>query len=144
MTEKRVQLDRFRGERGFFERYPTISDLVRDIDGGGELFCGERQSGRYVHHLKEDIHFYLGEFLKHCIPGNIIGVICTESLSQDMKALFGIDVTSREMKNPAKDQLVAGAELSALKHFLKADYDCVQRLFDLGLIDERKHEILMA
>ncbi len=108
------------------------------------MFCGECQSGRYVHHLKEDINFHIGDFLENCIPENVIGVVCTESLSEDMQVLFGIHVTSREMKNPSKDQVLTSAELSALRRYLKADYDCVQRLFDLNLIDERKYEILMT
>ena len=45
-----------------------------------------------INHMNLDIHFYLEELIEKCPKKQIHGVICTETMADDMKNIFDIDL----------------------------------------------------
>lgn len=88
------QKNRFHGEYEFFQKYSTIESLIQN-----DITILKKQ---YIHHLKEDIHYYLGDFFNQCDPSNIIGIVCTENLNKDIQNIFDIKVGGVHKKNNIK------------------------------------------
>jgi len=80
----KIQNKRFIGEKEVLQKYKSVNTLAENIR---EFNINET----YIHHIKENISFYLDDFLKDCRKENIIGVVITEKLNSDMKHIFGID-----------------------------------------------------
>ena len=96
----------------------------------------------YIHHIKENIDFYIGEFLQNCKKDNILGIIMTETLNDDIFKLFGIANVIHNNKNNPYDKTLSKNEYDNLKKYLEKDYACIDKLYELGLLSLDKYTIL--
>ena len=94
-------------------------------------------------HLHKRNHFYLDNFLRKCPKEHIRGVICTETINDDMKNLFNIDITTHAKNNQSqkyKKHLSKTARVN-LKKYLKNDYLCLEYLIHIGCINKNHAKI---
>ena len=124
---------RFTGENEFLQKYATIEDLIQD-----DITTLQRQ---YVHHIKEDIDFYLGDFVDQCNPSNIIGIVCTKSLSKDLEN--ALDVKPKVLYNANKQkQKLKKESREFLKKYLYKDYLVIEKLNSLKILSREQYEML--
>jgi len=85
----------------------------------------------YIHHIKEDINFYLDNFLLECKKENIIGIITTENIHFDIQQIFkSYDTIStiHELNNNQMSKIITDIGYEKLKKYLYRDYDCIDKL----------------
>jgi hypothetical protein len=128
------QRHRYAGEYDFFQKYTTVEDLIQD-----GITALQRQ---YVHHIKQDIHYFLGDFVDQCNPSNVIGVICTENLNKDIKNIFHIKVQSRKNDNSKRKTTLREGDRKFLKKYLYKDYLVIEKLNNLSLLSKKQYKIL--
>jgi len=138
VCDTKTQRNRFPGEKELLQKYRTINSLAEDIynsDGSKKKF--------YIHHIHEDINFYIGNFLDDCKVENIHGIIMTETLKEDIKRLFDIDEElPYKLKNEPYDKRLSALGYSNLKKYLKKDYDCIDKLYKMNLLTQMQYDIL--
>ena len=144
VIQDKVQENRFEGEKTHLEKYKTANQLAESIyDSNGNQVLDFQNRNFYIHHLKEDINYYIGDLLNKCKPENIKVVIATETLNDDMYEFFNIRVTSHEKKNAKnKDQELSELAYRNLKKYLIKDYDCIDLLREMNKISDSQYEIL--
>lgn len=132
------QRDRFPGEHDILVKYKTLNALAEALyekDGSPNLEA--HREFQSIHHLKENIAFYLRELLDECDPDQIISVLMQENLDEDIRRTFGYENQLRKHVNPAQR---AESDLSAqgkanLVKYLAADFEALTRLFCWGKLD---------
>lgn len=127
------------GEEELLEEYKNVINLIRDI----KKFEGKKIT---IGHINKDISFYLDDFLKFCSNENILGVITMERLHEDYLKIFGPSVIDENIHinnngNGSGIEL-SDVEYENLKEHLKDDYDCIDRLYEIGCLSEEQYEIL--
>ncbi|MEP4037167.1 hypothetical protein [Pseudophaeobacter sp.] len=131
------QADRFPGEAQILRHYVSFNTLARMLyrpdDSCNALVQGHFRS---IHHLSEDIAFYLQDLLATAQPDQILGVLRQESLEADILQHFNIQTPgrlndNRQNTSPEDLQLIPRAETN-LRRFLQADFDCIAKLRDWG------------
>lgn len=137
VVDDKSQEFRFENEKALLEKYKNINNLSQRISE----FSSENG---YIHHINENIDFYLTDFLNKCEKENIIAVMTTETLNKDLKHFFNIDLDGTHLKNNKRDEKLSNLEYSSLKQYLKNDYACIDKLYELGLIDDNKYFLLSS
>lgn len=137
------QVSRFPGEKKVLRRYQSLGEMARSLyRSDGQLDQAVARDFHCVHHLRESISFYCWPLLGVLNPGNILGVVCQESLASDCARLLGVDVSgvrerSNESKRLIQEDLDAVA-LRNLKRFLVKDYQSVAALWSLGALSDQQ------
>ena len=137
------QVRRFPGERKVLRKYLSLGSMARSLyRSDGRLDQAVARDFRAVHHLRESISFYCNPLLGVLTSGNILGVVCQETLALDCTRLLGIDVSgvcarSNASKRRIEQDLDAIA-VSNLKRFLVEDYQCVAALWSLGALSDKQ------
>ncbi len=139
----KIQKNKFKNEQKIINKYKNVNNLCNDLKKNLDIFNGNRSSGNYIHHLKEDIHFYLDNFIDKCPKKQIVGVICTETLNDDMKNIFNIDVSKHE-KNNKYCKNVSDKSYEILKNYLSKDYKIIEKMFKKGWISNQQYNILKS
>lgn len=137
VIDDKSQEFRFENEKTLLEKYKNINNLSQRISE----FSSENG---YIHHINENIDFYLTDFLNECEKENIIAVMTTETLNKDLKHFFNIDLDETHINKNKKNEKLSDLEYSNLKQYLKKDYACIDKLYELGLIDNDKYSILSS
>ncbi len=138
-----VQKDRFDGEYDLLKKFGDVNRLAEALyNNNGDLLIDLSNKDNYIHHLYEDIQFYLKDFLNDCPAENIGGVICTESLAEDMKRLFNIDVTRHDKKNKSMSTQLSPLAKENLNRYLKPEFDIIDKLNDMGVLTGEQYSIL--
>ena len=143
------QVRRFPGERKVLRKYLNLGAMARSLyRSDGRLDQAVARDFRAVHHLRESISFYCKPLLGVLTPGNILGVVCQESLASDCNRLLGVDVSEvRERSNASKRQIEEDLDVSAinnLRRFLVEDYQCVAALWSLGALSQQQFWSVMT
>ena len=126
-----VQANRFAGERGVLTRYGSVEALGEALyDADGTPRAGPIRHARMIHHLREDIGFYLTRLLGRCRPEQIEAVLMQETLSEDMERVFGIAGLRRihDNRGMSADDLSPRARANLMR-FLHRDYEALARLY---------------
>jgi hypothetical protein len=76
-----TQKNRFPGERDILTKYATVNNLAENI-------AAFDVNKTYIHHIREDISYYLSDFLQKCKKENILGVVTQENLNHDMEQIL--------------------------------------------------------
>ena len=80
-------------------------------------------------------------------PGNVLGVICQETLYSDCHKILGVDVSKTyERKNiHRKESISSLSELAInnLKYFLRDDYGCISKLWSAGIVSDQQLKLLI-
>jgi hypothetical protein len=142
VVEEEKQANRFKGEKKMLQEYANANSLAENLyTPNGELLLDFKGGQHYIHHITEDIDFYIGEFLSSCNRENIAAVLATETLKDDLKSHFGIDVESQVNKNK-KETPLSDLALENLVRYLEKDFDCIEKLNDMGLLSQKQYENL--
>ncbi|RSK40703.1 sulfotransferase family 2 domain-containing protein [Mangrovimonas spongiae] len=142
VVEDGTQKDLYLGEKELLEKYSDINNLAENIyDEEGNLVLDFKNDEFYIHHLKEDIDFYLADFLKKCKKKQIVAVLATETLSEDLKTHFNITLKSHLKKNKKKTDL-SNLAVNNLIQYLEKDYDCIEKLNNMGVLTEKQYQKL--
>jgi hypothetical protein len=137
VVDDKIQSNRFPGEKETLEKYKTVNNLAENI-------CMFDVNKTYIHHIKEDINYYIEDFLKKCKKENILYVMTTETLDQDLFDLFNIHNNLREHVhvNLNYDKNLSQAAYENLKKYLVKDYQCISKLYELGVLSNDKYNFL--
>ena len=134
---ERRQPNRFSGEREVLLRYGSLGELGEALyDNDGNPRGASIRDARRIHHIREDIGYYLTRLLARCHPEQIEAVLMQETLDADIKRVFGICNRHRINDNSG----MGTGELSAraranLMRFFSRDYEALARLYAWGKID---------
>ena len=143
------QVRRFPGERKVLRKYLSLGAMARSLyRSDGRLDQAVARDFCLVHHLRESISFYCQPLLGVLAPGNILGVVCQETLASDCNRLLGVDVSEvRERSNASKrliDQDLDAEAVNNLKRFLVEDYQCLAALWSLGALSDQQFRCVMT
>lgn len=149
VVETEAQSKRFKGEWEILKKYSTLNSISEKIYDPKSGLLNERVSREFktIHHLRENISFYLSSMLKYLRPMQVYGIIKQHSLSEDCKLLLGPNVNILHDKNhgltvdPVKKQLSELARIN-LRRFLHKDFVCILKLYNMGLMSWKDYELL--
>lgn len=137
-------LKKYKDEFKQIKRYGTANRLAESLyDKHGNQLIDFSKPEHYISHLKEDINFHIGDFLKHCNRENIVSVITTEMMRTDIKNAFGINLKLHLKKNTRTNYL----SKTAVKHIVRyseKDFECIEKMNDLNLLSEIQYKILSS
>ena len=137
------QVQRFPGERKVLRNYLSLGEMARSLyRSDGRLDQAVARDFRSVHHLRESISFYCNPLLGVLTPGNILGVVCQETLASDCIRVLGVDVSGVCARSNASkrciEQDLDSTAVSNLKRFLVEDYQCIAALWGLGALSDQQ------
>jgi hypothetical protein len=138
------QVKRFPGERKILRKYNSLGSLARNLYRGEDLRLDQAvaRDFRSIHHLRESISFYCRPLLDVLTTGNVLGVICQESLVADCARILSVNVEEvRERSNTSKrliEQDIDAHAVRNLKRFLVDDYQCIAALWSLGALSDQQ------
>ena len=144
VCDSKIQENRFNNEKNILKKYQNIDNLCNDLKTNANIFNGSPYSGRYIHHLKEDIYFHLKTFIKKCPKNQILGVICTETLKEDMKNIFDINVIRHEKNNNKYNKTITDESKNILKTYLKNDYTIIDEMYKCEWISDKQYKFLKS
>ncbi|MCA8882253.1 MAG: hypothetical protein KDA50_00635 [Rhodobacteraceae bacterium] len=136
-----AQRDRVPGEFDLLTRYETLNNLAHDLyaEDGTPNGAVIDAFGR-MHHIRENIAFYLDPLLDRIDPGQIREVLMQENLNADIERVLGVRIERRDKQHgdsvdPARKALDPRAQAN-LRRFLARDFACLNRLYCWGKIDQ--------
>jgi hypothetical protein len=144
VVEEDGQRGRFPGEYEALKKFGTLNSLAESLySAGGAADIAAHREIRKIHHLREDIDFYLGDLLRFVEPGQIVEVLTQETLNDDILRIFNYENRLREKHNAAKPEdaapetgALSGVAERNLRYFFRRDYDCLMRLYCMGKISK--------
>ena len=145
---KNKQKNKFLNEKYFLSYYNDINEICSDLKKNNNLFKGNENSGNYIHHIKQDIHYYLENLIKHLDNNNCIGFICTEILDDDFSKIFKLNNHNLEKKekknynNKFNFDKIKNKNNKILKSYLKKDYEIIEKLYEKKLINKLQYSYL--
>ena len=147
VVEKAIQKYRFNGEHEVLTKYQTLNALAENLYQNGEINEEVATEFRIIHHLKEDISFYIGELVNHVNKKQIYGVLATEYLNEDIEEVLGVDITWKMFENSSsimsKRKYLSDLAYLNLKNYLHKDYDAINKLLKLtNSTDSKKNTLL--
>lgn len=133
-----TQRDRFKGEYSVLVKYGSLNRLAEALyHKDGRANINAQQEIRRIHHIREDISYYLDDLLSKCHPNQIEGVLLQENLDEDILRVFGYENELRKKMNPvsAEDDALSEIGLRNLMTFFMKDYEALVTLYCWGKIE---------
>lgn len=137
LINDKKQENRFDNEKETLIKTKNINNLIKILKEDIHFL-----DNNYIHHIKENIESYLGKLLQKCLSKNILAVICAETLEEDLKDHFNIDLKTHKRNNKNNKTELNSEEYNFLKNYLKNEYKCIDKLYELNCIDKNKYDIL--
>jgi len=134
--------NRFMNEYNLLNKYNNVDNLCNELKTNKNIFNQHTLSGNYIHHLREDIYYYLDDIIDKCLPSQIKCVILIETMNEDLKEYFDIDLSIHEKNNSQYSKIISDENYKILKDYLKRDYEIIDKMYQKGWIDEFKYNIL--
>lgn len=126
------------GEKDFFNKYNNVNDLCKDIALNSNIL----DDFKVVNHMNMGIYFYLENLIDTCPRKNILGVICLETISYDMKKIFNINIKSHNKNNNGYSKDITPQNYNILKIYLDKDYQIIEKMYQKGWINDIQYSIL--
>ena len=147
VVQTEEQRNRFPGEYDVLKKYHSLNNIAENLyDDKGNKNSLVISEINKIHHLRENIYYYLGNFMKSCPPENIICVLTQENLEEDMLKYFNIKNASKEKYNPKNNNeinLSNKAKKNLIKFFEK-DYEVITKLFNYKKIKREVYEKILS
>lgn len=146
-VEDAVMKDRFKGEHDILIKYGTLNSLAEALYDNGNLNQNVAREFRNIHHLKEDISFYLSDLLAKMKNEQLFALMATENLDADIEQVLGIQSVKRVHENRSglvkeKTYLSENAREN-LKKFLAQDYAAIEQLLNMASITDDRRSVLL-
>ena len=149
VVETEQQKERFEGEWHILKKYSTlnaISERLYTIDSDS-LNQDVSREFKVIHHLREDISFYLSDMLDQLRPSQVYVIIKQHSIASDCNSLLGPNVNIQHEKRHGDNVPPLKKELSELarrnlRRYLHKDFVCILKLYNLGLMSWNDFELL--
>ena len=136
LSEKdEAQRQRFDGEWEILNKYKMLNNLAEELYVNDVLNMEVSKEFQKIHHIKQNIAFYLSELLSNITSDQIFCVISTETIYEDIiNHLKVTDVKkfyeNGKFTNDTKKYLSENA-YNNLKRYLHDDYRCIEKLLNL-------------
>jgi hypothetical protein len=131
------QRNRFTGEYEALSRYGSLNELASALYSQ-EGVPNEQalEDIKAIHHLREDIAFYLNKLLKQVWPEQVLAVLMQETLNQDIESCFGIktEQKSKENSSPSEPEMLDDLARRNLLRYFEKDFECLTKLYCWGKI----------
>ena len=138
VVEDKIQKNRFRGEYKILKKYGSLENFANLLYlKDGTVNRAVARDFLRIHHIKENISFYLEDLLKYISSKQILGTVFTEDIDNNIEDLFGYKNTFYEKNNNLqrnKNELSPQALLNLRKFFSK-DYLLIHSLFLMNKIE---------
>ena len=148
VVEDQVQRNRFEGEWEVLKKYGTLNNLAEVLYIDGVLDSKVSNEFKIIHHLKEDISFYLNETLDHIRTEQIFCVLSTETLNEDIYKNLEVREVARVHENAKNTdeskKLLSDTACENLRKYLFDDYKCIEKLLKLKNTTSCKPSILLG
>ena len=142
VVQDKIQENRFKGEKLILEKYNNANDLAENIyNANGELVLNFQEPNNYIHHITEDIHFYIGAFLDKVKSEEIGRILTTENLNSDFKNNFNIELDYYKKKNKSNVYFSEKA-INNLVRYFKKDFECIDKLDTMKLLTNEQYKVL--
>lgn len=130
------QRNRIPGEYEILKKYNSLNQIAEVLYDNEKLNIDIERDLLKIHHIKENISFYLNNLLKKCHHKQIVSVLLQENLNNDIHKTFGIINQRYDNYNSRsqKSELSLRA-LNNLRSYLQNDYDLMSKLHAWGKID---------
>lgn len=142
-----VQKNRFKGEYQVLFKYQTLNLLAESLYTNGVLNKSVAKDFKKIHHLKEDISFYLTDLLNQIEDKQIYAVLRTEYLDADIKRYLGVQEIKKihqNKENVHKDMLfLSDLARKNLKTFLCEDYKALTKLLSLINVSIEENSVIL-
>ncbi len=139
---------RFPGEARVLAKYGSLETIALALYDNGVLVPDVAQDFRRIHHLREDMAFYLEPAMDVINADQVFAVLCQETLDADIEALLGVPTPGRVHDNRSKTvkekTVLSSAARSNLAHFLARDFAALDWLFTLYPLSDAQREAVLA
>ncbi len=122
----------FKGEPAILEKYSNLNRLAEALYAEDGSPNAEAQADiRRIHHIHEDIAFYLHALLGKCRPEQILAVLMQETLDADIQRVFGYrnDVQVHINPGSTQDGALSSRAIKNLKRFFIRDFEALMTLY---------------
>jgi hypothetical protein len=147
VVETEKQKDRFPGEWEILRKHQTLNALAESLYEDGIPNEKAIWEFRTIHHLRESIAFYLGDFPERVKPERIFAVFCAEFLDQEvediLKVSFGARLHENRSKQPEERTRLSDIGRANLARVLEDDYRVVGWLCEVKKLPSQKREVLL-
>lgn len=141
------QVGKFKGEKEVVEKYGSLENLAIQLYDEGRLNHGVLEEYKTIHHLKEDINFYLEGCFGAIKPSQIYALLCQETLDEDMQKFLefnpGRRVNENKMAFRSDMKTLSSQAKNNLRKVLHKDFESIEKLAQLANLENRKLEMLL-
>lgn len=139
--------DRYFNEKIILEKYKSLNNMAENLYfKNGQLSKKVSIEFKSIHHLNEDINFYLKDLLKKCSSKQIVSVIAQENLYEDALKTFNIKCYEKEKVSvvPLNKVNLKDIAIYNLRKYLNKDYLQIQKLYNMGKISNKNYQRLIS
>lgn len=149
VVESAVQNDRFSGEHTVLSKYGTLDALAKALyRKDGTPNPDAARDFLNIHHLRENIAFYLTDLIAEISEDQIFAVMTTETLDQDIGQVLDIATVPRthdfRSKTPEERLYLSSIARTNLRRFLAEDYACLEELSRITGMSENRRATILA
>ena len=135
VTDK-IQKNRFNGEYEILKKYGTLNSLCEQLYLDGKLNSVVSDEFQTIHHLKENISFYLKPLLDKVSPSQLFAVFATETLDEDIANILNVKnevyIHQNSKKTSANKKYLSEKAYHNLKTYLADDYLYLSKLLTMN------------
>jgi len=125
-------------EEIFYNKYNNIDEFCNDLKKNSNIL----QDYNITNHMYKGIEYYLENLIDNCRKDQIIGVICQETLKDDVKNILDITVENRVHDNSSYSKNITDENYKVLKDYLKNEYLIIDKMYKYGWITNKQYKIL--
>ena len=141
-----TQKNRFDGEYEILKKYKTFNSLCELLYTDGVLNSVVSDEFKKIHHLKENISFYLKPLLDKISPSQLFAVFATETLNEDIANILNINnelYIHQNTKNINYKKFLSKKSYNNLKSYLADDYLYLSKLIDMNKTSSVDKQLLL-
>jgi len=141
-----TQKNRFDGEYEILKKYKTFNSLCELLYTDGVLNSVVSDEFKKIHHLKENISFYLKPLLDKISPSQLFAVFATETLNEDIDNILNINnelYIHQNTKNINYKKFLSKKSYNNLKSYLADDYLYLSKLIDMNKTSSVDKQLLL-
>lgn len=147
VVETKEQEFRFSGEYEILEKYNTLNNMAEQLYINNAINLDVVKEWFLIHHLKEDIAYYLDPLLPNLRTEQIFAILRQENLNDDIYKFLEIKnsimIHSNAQYTNEKKNHLSTLALKNLNQFLQADYKALETLIELSGLNRADFDSLL-